>query len=76
VRAARNGIEGEGAFTLFRGHLDAGARGGVRTYRGELWTYLCLSCGRVEWKVHDPQTMAFVREHWIPVAPPAPPQGA
>lgn len=77
VQAARNGVNfGENsAWVDFQIHRDPADRGIFRVHRGEVWSFLCTSCGALEFAVFDPATIAFTQQSWMHVTPkpPAPP---
>jgi hypothetical protein len=43
----------------------------VRPHQADVWTFVCLTCGYVEWGMFDPAAMAYVSQNWseVPVAP-------
>ena len=70
IRAARNGVQ-FGTLPGLYPNLEPGFRGVSRTLQAELWTFVCLTCGYLEWGVFDAAALAFVAERWseVPVTP-------
>ncbi|QYG95072.1 hypothetical protein HC251_23330 [Iamia sp. SCSIO 61187] len=73
VYAARNGLGlGEHSRVGLRPHIEPGFRGALVPHQtNDLWHYLCAACGYTEAYLHDDQAMAFVRQRWVRVTPPA-----
>jgi hypothetical protein len=70
IRAARNGVQ-FGTLPALYPNLEPGFRGMLRPLQAELWTFVCLTCGYLEWGVFDAAALAFVAERWseVPVTP-------
>jgi predicted nucleic-acid-binding Zn-ribbon protein len=67
VFAARGGIE-YGEQGGLRAHIDEGFRGiRVTQPADDIWQYVCSDCGYVEAYLLAPESVEFVRQHWIPV---------
>lgn len=69
VYAARNGVAlGEYAAVGLRPHFETGSVVAVRQHPSDqFWSYLCAACGLVEFRLHDPAAVEFVRQHWVRV---------
>jgi hypothetical protein len=74
VKTAKNGIMvGERPEPVIRPHLERGFRGIARSHSGEVWVFVCMTCGYLEWAIYDPATLGFIDDKWQAV--PAQPTG-
>lgn len=71
VRAAKNGVDLGHVQAGLRPNLQSGFRGIVRLHHTDMWNFVCVTCGHMEWALHDPAALAFVSERWaeVPVTP-------
>jgi hypothetical protein len=69
IYAARDGVDiGEFGAVGLRPNLDLNFRGAVALHQTHhLWAYLCSACGLVEFRLHDPTAVEFVKQHWVRV---------
>ena len=74
MQAARNGVSfGENSSWVdFQIDSDPSQRGIFRVHRGEVWSFLCTTCGTLEFAVFDPATIAFTQQNWMHVTPAQP----
>jgi hypothetical protein len=71
VRAARNGVDMGHTQAALKPNLEPNFRGMLRPHRTDLWNFVCLTCGYLEWGMFDPAALAYVAEQWseVPVTP-------
>jgi hypothetical protein len=71
IRAARNGVQFGASLPSLHPNLEPGFRGMARPQQADVWTFVCLTCGYLEWGLFDPDALAFVNERWseVPVTP-------
>jgi hypothetical protein len=67
VRAARNGVQFGTSPSSLHPNLEPGFRGISRPRQAELWTFVCTTCGYLEWGMFDADALAFVNEQWTSV---------
>ena len=75
VRAGQNVVQlGEHLPAVLRPHREPGTRGAFAPYSTEgLWTFVCTSCGYLEFHLVDQGALAFVAQNWLDVPAQHPP---
>jgi predicted nucleic-acid-binding Zn-ribbon protein len=66
VRAAKNGVDisERGNQAQLRPNIGEGFRGIVRTHPADIWNFVCLTCGYLEWGIYDPAALAYIDGQW------------
>jgi hypothetical protein len=71
IRAAKNGVDisERGMQAQLRPNVSEGFRGIVRNHPADIWNFVCLTCGYLEWGIYDPAALAYINEQWTAVPP-------
>ncbi|WP_183095839.1 hypothetical protein [Nocardioides stalactiti] len=70
VFASANSLSGQSNHTTMWPPHRPEVKGIVRAHQGQVWQYVCVSCGVMEWRVHDPATLQWIAANWVAVRPP------
>jgi hypothetical protein len=54
---------------FFRPHARAAeaAQSVIRPQGGDLWQFVCITCGYLEWHVLDQGALAYIDQQWVPI---------
>ncbi|KAA1421400.1 hypothetical protein F0U44_03625 [Nocardioides humilatus] len=67
VRAAANSLSSQSTHTTMWPPHQPGVRGIFKANLGQVWQYVCTTCGVMEWRIHDPATIAWINANWVAV---------